>query len=491
MKQKILLLFTICFLLFTLLWSQTTFINSYPYQDLWPDHWYYTYHDGVTNVIPAIGGGFLMTAWVNPGYEFWEEPQTIFYKISEEGELEWRIQDYSTFGTYIRSIVSNGIDRYYAIAGSGGTYAFTGKLLILDEDCNVIDTHDYWLDDSLHIKINSMQILDDSLIMAGRIELDGPDSYVILKTDFEGNILWQKDDRDFNITVGYPWEFNSIITTSDNSLLTCGFQSSNPGTGYLIKFDAQGDTLWTIMEEQTKYSALLEYDDDTLFAFRHGILMKYSSDGNLITEYDILTFIDDQAFSTRMIKTIDDNIIIFFNAEEGEIHKVTPDGELLWSRDYLYNGQPSYPDWIGINDKKGFQLANGGYVFCGTTDRLFLHPEHVLIRVDEEGNVGAENYELQIANYELSNFPNPFNPSTKISLSLPMVNTENTEIQIFNIKGQKIASIPVTLSGVEGRKEVIWSGTDNYQNQVSSGVYLYRIVSDGFVSKTKKMMLIK
>ena len=92
--------------------AEPTFINSFPYQDLWPEYFYYTYQDGVTNVIPAIGGGFLMTSFINPGYEFYEEPQTVFFKVSENGVMEWRKQDYAVFGyTYIRSIVSNGVDR--------------------------------------------------------------------------------------------------------------------------------------------------------------------------------------------------------------------------------------------------------------------------------------------------------------------------------------------------------------------------------------------
>ena len=290
-KFKFLFLFSIFIVQFSILNSQTTFINSYPYQDLWPDHWYYTYHDGVTNVIPAIGGGFFMTAWVNPGYEFWEEPQTIFYKISEEGELDWRVQDFETFGTYIRSIVSNGVDKYYAIAGAGGTYWYESKLFVLDENCNVLDTHDYWQEDSLHIKINSMQILDNGLIMAGYKENS---SACIIKTDFNGNIIWIRDGYEISgQTPPYPGELNTVISTSDNGFLAC---SSPYEIGHILKFNAEGDTLWTIMEEQTKYSALLEYDADTFYSFRHGILMKYSSDGNLITEYDLLTFIDDQAF---------------------------------------------------------------------------------------------------------------------------------------------------------------------------------------------------
>lgn len=50
--------------------------------------------------------------------------------------------------------------------------------------------------------------------------------------------------------------------------------------------------------------------------------------------------------------------------------------------------------------------------------------------------VEADNYELQITNYELNNYPNPFNPTTTIEFSLQ--NESKIELMIYNIKGQKI-----------------------------------------------------
>jgi len=186
MKHKFQLFLIVFISNICLIHSDPTFINSYPYQGDWPDHWYYTYDTGVCNVIPAIGGGFLIEAFVNPGYEFEEEPQSIFIKVSDDGELEWWKQDFSIFGlTYIRSIVSNGIDRYYAISGPGGHLSLSGRLFILDEFCNVVSEYNYWEEDSLRIKINSMEILDDGLIMAGYIDQGVPLSGIyIMKTDF-------------------------------------------------------------------------------------------------------------------------------------------------------------------------------------------------------------------------------------------------------------------------------------------------------------------
>ena len=105
-----------------------------------------------------------------------------------------------------------------------------------------------------------------------------------------------------------------------------------------------------------------------------------------------------------------------------------------------------------------------------------------------------ENDELQITNYELSNYPNPFNPTTTISFSLNTENTEDTELIIYNLKGQKIKTFPVILSPEsvfgKGQSSIVWDGTDQTGQPVSSGIYLYKLKC-GRYSSTKKMILLK
>ena len=86
------------------------------------------------------------------------------------------------------------------------------------------------------------------------------------------------------------------------------------------------------------------------------------------------------------------------------------------------------------------------------------------------------------------NYPNPFNPTTTISFST-MESTENTEIVIYNLKGQKIKTIvnEILLAGVH---TVVWDGTDENSKRVSSGVYLYKMQAGNYI-ETKKMILMK
>ncbi len=105
------------------------------------------------------------------------------------------------------------------------------------------------------------------------------------------------------------------------------------------------------------------------------------------------------------------------------------------------------------------------------------------------GYVSGEGDIPSVHNKLLGNYPNPFNPETKITFSLNTENTEGTELIIYNLKGQKIKKLEIRNLKL-GINEVVWDGTDDSDNPVSSGIYLYKIKS-GRYSSTRKMILMK
>ena len=89
----------------------------------------------------------------------------------------------------------------------------------------------------------------------------------------------------------------------------------------------------------------------------------------------------------------------------------------------------------------------------------------------------------------LTNYPNPFNPETTISFSLTTEITEDTEIVIYNVKGQKVKTLINEILPA-GEHSVVWDGTDDNNRQVGSGVYFYKMKA-GSLTYTKKMILLK
>lgn len=86
------------------------------------------------------------------------------------------------------------------------------------------------------------------------------------------------------------------------------------------------------------------------------------------------------------------------------------------------------------------------------------------------------------------NFPNPFNPSTTISFSVP--EESNVELSIYNIKGQKIKTL-INDEFPKGTHSLIWNGDDDYKKKVASGVYFYKLKVNGKNSSIKKCLLLK
>ncbi len=146
----------------------------------------------------------------------------------------------------------------------------------------------------------------------------------------------------------------------------------------------------------------------------------------------------------------------------------------------------------------------------GTTIDLYYQLEGLvsgqqyMVGLSAEYEAGESNileFELPYVNFDdntiqmvnaLYNYPNPFNPTTTISFSVTQ-NSDFVSLEIFNLKGQKVKTFPVTLSPESslGKGSIIWDGTDQTGKPVSSGVYFYKLKAGKDFSQTKRMLLLK
>ncbi|MEZ4387649.1 MAG: FlgD immunoglobulin-like domain containing protein [Candidatus Krumholzibacteriia bacterium] len=100
------------------------------------------------------------------------------------------------------------------------------------------------------------------------------------------------------------------------------------------------------------------------------------------------------------------------------------------------------------------------------------------------GNVGSD---LPANVLSVSNFPNPFNPSTTIKLNLPKA--DMVSLKVFNVRGELVRTL-VDSRMEAGEHSIIWDGKTNTGNQSASGVYFYETRTNGQV-KINKMALVK
>jgi len=86
-----------------------------------------------------------------------------------------------------------------------------------------------------------------------------------------------------------------------------------------------------------------------------------------------------------------------------------------------------------------------------------------------------------------NNYPNPFNPSTTIEYEIPKAGY--VKIQIYNSIGQLINTIEDDYKN-PGKYSIQWNGKNSAGENLSSGIYFYRMSSNG-LTLVKKMLLLK
>ena len=151
---------------------------------------------------------------------------------------------------------------------------------------------------------------------------------------------------------------------------------------------------------------------------------------------------------------------------------------------FLYQ---AYLGRIEISDELTFEaLVDDDAVQTGTTNTLIGGTARTwydgisYARVNSE--VSVSKNERRPIGFSLSqNYPNPFNPTTTITFSVP--EKDHVSLRVFNMLGREVATL-LNQDVNAGNHTVTWEA----QN-ITSGVYLYKIVTNHFVSIKKCLYL--
>ncbi|MBT6994516.1 MAG: T9SS type A sorting domain-containing protein, partial [Candidatus Cloacimonetes bacterium] len=119
---------------------------------------------------------------------------------------------------------------------------------------------------------------------------------------------------------------------------------------------------------------------------------------------------------------------------------------------------------------------------CTTLLSNFLFNTEIIVNLIDGEVLETEESDIQNISKLNGNYPNPFSSTTTISFNLNNKNTVNAEIEIFNLKGQLVKSFAL----VNGQTSVEWNATSQ-----ASGIYFYKMKTDGKYTSTKKMILLK
>jgi hypothetical protein len=120
------------------------------------------------------------------------------------------------------------------------------------------------------------QCYDDGYIMCGGMSSTGYSGYVV-RTDAMGDTLWM---RAYN--TGDNMSFFDIIQTTDSCFVVCGYRTSSWPQVQLIKIDQNGDTLWTRLFGSGDFGQSIQQTYDGGFIVAGSRLFKTDANGNLL-----------------------------------------------------------------------------------------------------------------------------------------------------------------------------------------------------------------
>ena len=246
----------------------------------------------------------------------------------------------------------------------------------------------------------------------------------------------------------------------------------------IINFDDQG---WTNNQILSSEFVI----DNFTYSSSQNFYTNYGNNFNVNT--NSLYYVFQKPDSDKIIiKTPDNSLVKFNSVDVYQVSETSTDSLIIegwkdsvkvYSEEFygLYSWQVLKLNYDNIN-KIVIKLSPGdttqltdynfdNFSFTGNSLTSLNKPE-----------TGPKDYTLS------QNYPNPFNPSTKIDYSLPKAG--NVVIKVYDMLGKEVATL------VDGYRSAGSYSTDFNAANLSSGIYVYELRSNKFVS-IKKMILLK
>ena len=429
-----------------------TWIRSYNYGGLCPGP-FDSADAELCNVIPAIGGGYLLQGYVQfasgdiPAYD-----ANVFWKLNENGDIVWRR---TGGGRAFDSIVSNGIDMYYCLY----TYSGDTQLYVFDSEMNWLGYYWFYGVNGFHVSLYDMQYVDDGLVFAGKVNGQA----VVMKTDFQFNVIWQSD-----YFSNFGFGFNSIESYGNGWISTA--------RGKYVHFTATGDTVWTYtaVDYNTSLFDCKVASDNNIFLLGYYKLLRVNSNEQtveMIADGIPGSYPIDEIVSLDLLPN--GSLVYLSRSTTNQmLHSYSPNGEHQWSRTYNTPGAI----YLGTGSKNLLVMPDGSILFP-------MHHGTVayLVKTDPEGIVVAnDDPVVPVPVASIIAYPQPAHSKVMISVSSEQVG--DMSYIIYNIRGQKLYS-----ARINGQhKEQSFELPGEVFERMSNGIYLISLENgDNRIATTK------
>lgn len=252
------------------------------------------------------------------------------------------------------------------------------------------------------------------------------------------------------------------------NVITAGYEYAIDAGGCYISLSSDDGQTWTILGNS---------------GFEYNTILKLCGNGNIImggsfSPYD-LGLIPGLILSRDSCKTW-----LQVSTLNPEVGLSIESGSLLIGADslgiFLFsdNGDSlgSFNEGLSNLNAHTLSMDNNFYVYVGTDNGVWKRPLSEITSVEDLSIDLPSNFNLS------QNFPNPFNPSTKISWQLPVGG--NATLKVYDILGREVVTL-VNEHKTAGKYETKFNAAT-----LPSGVYFYKLNSEDYTS-VKKMLLLK
>jgi len=392
-------------------------------------------------VLQTTDGGYLVTGIT---FSFGAGGDVYLVKTDAQGDTLWT-KTYGGSGEECGNDLQPTWDGGYIVVGTTTSFGAGEKdvyLLKLNAQGDTLWARTYGGANN-DFGITVRQTRDSGFVMAGYTNSTGAGDYdvFLIKTDSRGDTLWTKTFGGLYEDVGY-----SALQTSDGGYIIAGWTYSF-GAGmedlYLIRTDAQGDTLWTKAYGgpliDCSYSVQMTSDSGfintgvTSFGSGGGDLWLLKTDAQGDTLWAKAYRGKSVTFGNSVYPTRDGGYIAVGNTDDVYLLKADARGDSLWSRIY---GNPN----ITFSDAgySVLQTTDGGYIIAGYTMIASCNTDVYLIKTDSLGrSTGVEEtaeVRGQRLEVRITATPNPFASFARVP------GHERERFALYDIAGRKVGT---------------------------------------------------
>lgn len=318
--------------------------------------------------------------------------------------------------------------------------------------------------------------------------------YTVFAVDVAGNVSAAPAalDRATNYWLGDVAGTNGTVAVIDITALGSSFGTIHGGVGYNNFTDVGPTDDWSRVGIPTTDN-VINFEDLMVFSMNFGVVSNAKTETPISKKINLAwVSYDDGSVALRLVEG---SGLKGLRVRSNQVVADVTAGQLLDDQSeltFLKNvGQKLDVNVAVMGINNGFEGSGDLFVLRANSDIKVDDLTITLRGIDNsklEFTMDKTNGTLTPRVFSLApNYPNPFNPMTKISFSLP--EAQSVKLAVYSIDGRRVATLINETRG-PGLHEIVWTGQNDAGQSVSSGLYFYRIDA-GPYSQVRKMTLMK